>query len=435
MAKKAYGGVSDVAQNGIKIYGGVNDVAQKIVKGYCGVSNVSQQFWPAGEDTQPVLKPAVNWIAGGTYDLDTCPAIMGLLCALHLAKKIFKPLFVRHNGYQNYAIMRREILSYFYSIQGDANTVYVSAAGNNTNGIPKFVVTVYLGTVNNLQRTITAIDENRQYGSKIGTIANVTTTREFTYILNLNTGEITRTDLTISTSWNWVGLKFTGGRFDYTMGMQITNLGMTMYNISMIYDWYWNFNGPTGMADQVDGFMAYKTNTTSGDDTQDAIIDGDRDFLQLPAFLWQTGRNIRIKIGNFERHYTGTTSRSYSSGDFFGVYNGAAGQYSVHGDLLNFQSWNTTSQSPPTVRTLSIYDTSYSEVNLDDVNEFNGETLILDFPATGGWTVNSARKYYGGIANTFFMNFASLAMRFGRVRTGSYDYATYTFEVESIAVQ
>ena len=33
MAKKAYGGVSDVAQNGIKIYGGVSDVAQKIIKG------------------------------------------------------------------------------------------------------------------------------------------------------------------------------------------------------------------------------------------------------------------------------------------------------------------------------------------------------------------------------------------------------------------
>ena len=89
MAKKAYGGVSDVAQNGIKIYGGVNDVAQKIVKGYCEANGVAQQFWPAGEDTQPVLKPAVNWIAGGTYELDTCLAIMGLLGALNLAKKIF----------------------------------------------------------------------------------------------------------------------------------------------------------------------------------------------------------------------------------------------------------------------------------------------------------------------------------------------------------
>ena len=50
MPRKAYGGVSDVARNGIKIYGGVNNIARKIIKGYAGVGGVAQQFWPPGEN-------------------------------------------------------------------------------------------------------------------------------------------------------------------------------------------------------------------------------------------------------------------------------------------------------------------------------------------------------------------------------------------------
>ena len=46
MAKKAYGGVNNLAQNVVKIYGGVENKAQEIVKGYVGVGDVAQQFWP-----------------------------------------------------------------------------------------------------------------------------------------------------------------------------------------------------------------------------------------------------------------------------------------------------------------------------------------------------------------------------------------------------
>lgn len=45
MAKKAYGGVNNVARNIIKIYGGVNNVAQTITKGYAGVADIARQFW------------------------------------------------------------------------------------------------------------------------------------------------------------------------------------------------------------------------------------------------------------------------------------------------------------------------------------------------------------------------------------------------------
>lgn len=48
MAKKAYGGVSDLSKNGIKIYGGVNNLSKKIVSGYVGVGNKSKRFWPPG---------------------------------------------------------------------------------------------------------------------------------------------------------------------------------------------------------------------------------------------------------------------------------------------------------------------------------------------------------------------------------------------------
>ena len=47
MAKKAYVGVSNVAQEIKKIYVGVNGVARNVVKGYVGVNGVAQQFFPS----------------------------------------------------------------------------------------------------------------------------------------------------------------------------------------------------------------------------------------------------------------------------------------------------------------------------------------------------------------------------------------------------
>lgn len=49
MAQKAYGGISNIARNGIKLYGGVNNIARNIIKGYVGDENgIARQFWGRG---------------------------------------------------------------------------------------------------------------------------------------------------------------------------------------------------------------------------------------------------------------------------------------------------------------------------------------------------------------------------------------------------
>lgn len=440
MAKKAYGGVSNVAENGIKIYGGVNNIAQNIVRGYCGVDNVAQQFW--GDSVQPALKPATNWIGGGTYELNTCPAIMGVIGGLHLGYKLCKPYFIRYGAQTYFTNLRNAVINYFLSVQGNANAVYLDFQSGTSNNDPVFYITVNYATIDNLERTISGVTDNTHFGNTYATITErVTMTEYFTMRLNLVSGEITRYGGSSSTSFNWIGVQI-DGTLTSTVRLRITNLGMTTYSVSMIYDWYWDFGSDNPMVDKVDGFNAFAYNTTSAFDG--IWIDRDSSRIDLPAFLFQTGRTVEIFFGEFDRHYYEYTSPSYykyyEPCELVSVYSTNASQYSTHKAAgISFQGWNDNepAENPyPKSNGVGYWGTVGSVYeDYMGVNGLKNKSIQIKLSDTGGWQAQWYQFMYADSGDEgFWLNVNSLYLRIGYSTVGSSNKAAYTFKVKSVAV-
>lgn len=294
MAKKAYGGVSDVAQDGIKIYGGVDNVAQTIVRGYCGVEGVAQQFWPAENTT---VGARTDLTPGGTYELNTCLPVMAMKYALEFIRKVQKPLLNNYGIYTLYQEKKSEIMADFLRNLVDNNIVYItSSASSYSEGL--FSVTFYLGKAENLNRQINQVYTNQTRGNTYATIVNsVSTQKSVSYSFNLTTKTVTRSESSSSSSFTSIGLEIDYSSSTYKIGhdIRITNLGMTMYHIDLIArgDWYWNFDGSTGMYDQIDHLKAF-----AKDGSESSAI-SQLDYIQLPAFIWEPGRVIKVKCANF----------------------------------------------------------------------------------------------------------------------------------------
>ena len=440
MAKKAYGGVSNVAENGIKIYGGVNNIAQNIVRGYCGVDNVAQQFW--GDSVQPALKPATNWIGGGTYELNTCPAIMGVIGGLHLGYKLCKPYFIRYGAQTYFTNLRNAVINYFLSVQGNANTVYLDFQSGTLNDDPVFYVTVDYATIDNLERTISGVTESTHFGNTYATITErVTMTEYFTMRLNLVSGEITRYEGTTGTSFNWIGVVI-DGTLTNTVRLRITNLGMTTYSVSMIYDWYWNFGSDNPMEDKVDGLKAFAYNCSSEFDG--IVVDKRGSSITLPGFLFQTGRTVEIDFGEFDRHYTEYTSpyyKYYEPCELFSIYNSNASQYSTHksaGIILN--GWNDNDPNEPYPKSHGVGLWGQVGATYEDymgVNGLKNKKFQIVLHDTGGWRAGHYQFIYGGSAaddTTFWLNVNNLYFSIGQSRAPGNPTAAYTFKVKSVAV-
>lgn len=436
MAKKAYGGVSDVAQNGIKIYGGVDNVAQTIVRGYCGVEGVAQQFW--GDSVQHELKPAFNWVPGGTYALDTCPPIMGVLGALNLGRKILKPYLIINNALQYYGAFKAAVINKFLSVQGNANVVYVRIYGYMSNNEPYIYALVGYGHVDNLQRTILSTSTSEQYGSTTARIdENIRTTAEFNVRLNLTTGAIAIYDYGLGSSYNWIGVDVDTSSSYATLLIRLTNLGMTMYSVDMIYDWYWNFASDNPLVDEVDGFTGNEYGTEHV--SEGIQIANNNSRIILPAFIWGTGRTIELSIGAFDRQETQYSDYTYYSiGDFISLYNNKASQYSTHISAgVRFDEWSTNDPNKPyptsqgvklTGRTGAVHEQYLG------VNGLKNRKFQIKLPESGGWTAGWFQFIYADSGDdNLWQKPTNLYFRIGNSGAPS-PQTLYKYTVKSVAV-
>jgi len=434
MAKKAYGGVSDVAQNGIKIYGGVDNVAQTIVRGYCGVEGVAQQFW--GNSVQHGLKPAFNWVPGGTHALDTCPPIMGVMGALNLGRKILKPYLIINNALQYYGAFKTAVINKFLSVQGNANVVYTIMHGYTSNGQNYLYFYFLYEHFDNLNRTISSITTSGQFGNTYATISeSLYIQNGFRVSLNLSTGEITIDGLS-GFSYNWIGVRIDRSTYT-TLQIRLTNLGMTMYSVDMIYDWYWNFASDNPLVDEVDGFTGNEYGTVH---VSDGIqIENNNSRIMLPAFIWGTGRTIEINIGAFDRQGTQYSDYTYySAGDFVSLENTSASQYSTHLDAgIRFDGWQTNDPDKPYPTSQGIKlsgRTGTVHEQYLGVNGLLNKKFQIKLPESGGWTAGSFQFIYADSGDdSLWQKPANSYFRIGNSGAPS-SQTIYKYTVKSVAV-
>ena len=380
MSKKAYGGIatelspSGVAKSVTKLYGEVGGVARKVIKGYCEVGGVAHQFWPAENTT---VGARTDLTPGGTYELNTCLPVMAMKFALEFIRKLQKPLLNNYSIYTLYQEKKSEILADFLRNLADNNIVYITcSASSYSEG--SFVITYYLGKAENLNRQIDQVYTPTLSGNTYATIVNsVATQKSVSYSFNLTTKTITRSESQFSSSFTTIGLEIDyGSRGTYAIGhnVRITNLGMTMYRVDAIArgDWLWRFDFGSGMYDQIDHLKAF-----AKDGTESTAI-GEEDYVQMPAFIWEPGRVIKVKCENFSpyayenydlltieehesdfhyydrveydgesagKHYYKCYYRVYPGGNLVGIYVTNASQYST-----GKRGFNVTQTTKPCAR-------------------------------------------------------------------------------------
>ena len=441
MAKKAYGGVNDMARNGTKLYGGVNGVARKIIKGYCGVNGVARQFWPAGEDTQDAMSFATSYAPGGIYELDVCYPIAAISYAIKEACKINKAYYKDRGVYSLIKQYVSTIITHFLSVKGDANVVRIyieSSSYNNGNTY----ITVCYGKVDNLTREVSNVLIDTTYGIKYATLTDdIYLASGFTYAFSQSNhtvrsytsggGYISRMGLYVSTP---------SGSYGEALTILVTNLGMVNYNVSMIYDWYWNLDSlEQPMVDRVDGLIATKYNEGGGG-TQNADINSANENIVLPSFLWAKGRTIQISLGEMDRYYDertweSQTYREYPKGWLFGIFN-TAGYGSQPGTGFYVTNWTTpyyvhSEQKSKIIGQRNYGSTTGSE--LANPNQLSNQLLTIYFDED-----KTTLSTSGNLA-CYIDEAPSLVNRYplkvGRVIPGTTGYeALYKFKVRSIAV-
>lgn len=441
MAKKAYGGVNNIARNGIKIYGGVNNIARKIVKGYAGVNDVARQFWPAGEDTQEGMSPSANYVAGGIYDFDVCLPVMALKYALNEYQKVNLASLKLYGVYDVYKRIKADIITHFLANKGDANVIKISLSQSTYSGGATYIV-VNWDNVNTNNRQISTVTKDMAYGTKYAALAQTIWLSKGVQWIISHTDKSVRYFET-SNSLGYIGMRIDqqySGSYGTGHNLDVSNLGMTMYSVSMIYDWYWNFNGSTGMADQVDGLMATKINT-DGSNTQNAIIADRADRLYLPCFLWEKGRRIEITLGTMNRPYTEIVDITgqdvywtYYAGSLFGIAS-SAGYGSSPGTGFVITQWDTAHSVQPigevksNIRGKKTYG-YYTGLELDSPNALSGAHIIIDLKdnEVSFQAGNYTSKIEEGGYNT-----CKTSLMFGKF-TGSSFNALYQYGIESVAV-
>lgn len=398
MAQKSYCGDNNNKARQIPNIGYCGDEhnkARKLLKGYCGDSNnKARQFWGSGDTSQKVLKPAFNWVPGGTHALDTCPPIMGVMGALNLARKILKPYLIINNALQYYGAFKAAVINKFLSVQGNANVVYVNIYGTAT----ELYMSIYYGHVDNLQRTITSVSTSEQFGSTNASISeSVRTTATFSARLNISTGAITiQENPSYVNSYSWIGVEVDRST-STTLLIRLTNLGMTMYSVDMIYDWYWNFASDNPLVDEVDGFTGNEYGTVQLSDGIQIENNGSR--IMLPAFIWGTGRTIEISIGAFDRQGTQYSDYTYySTGDFISLYTTNASQYSTHLNAgIRFDGWQTNDPDKPYPTSQGIKLSGRAGAVHEQYLGVNGllnKKFQIKLPESGGWTAGSFQFIY-----------------------------------------
>lgn len=303
MSKKAYGGIAtELSPNGVaksvtKLYGEVGGVARKVIKGYCEVGGVAHQFWPAMDTT---VGTRTDLTPGGTYELNTCLPVMAMKFALEFIRKLQKPLLNNFGAYAFYQQKKGEILADFLNNLADNNIVYITNSAGYSSSAASFYISIYLGKAENLNREIANVYTNTTYGNTYATIVNsVTTQKRIDYTFDLLNLTITRSEALFTASFNRIGLEIGYSSESTAHNVRITNLGMTMYHIDLIArgDWYWSFDGSTGMYDQIDHLKAF-----ARDGSESSAI-GRNDWIKLPAFLWERGRTIKIKCERFDPYW------------------------------------------------------------------------------------------------------------------------------------
>lgn len=442
MAKKSYCGDSNNKARQIPDigYGGdEHNKARKLLKGYCGDSNnKARQFWGSGDTSQKVLKPAFNWVPGGTHALDTCPPIMGVMGALNLARKIFKPYLIINNALQYYGAFKTAVINKFLSVQGNANVVYVSIYGTAT----ELYMSIYYGHVDNLQRTILSTSTSEQFGSTNASISeSVRTSATFSVRLNIATGVITiQENPSYVNSYSWIGVVVDRST-STTLLIRLTNLGMTMYSVDMIYDWYWNFASDNPLVDEVDGFTGNEYETEHVSDGIQIVNNNSR--IILPAFIWGTGRTIEINIGAFDRFYIEDTfppptHNYYPSGDFVSLYNTNASQYSTHISAgVRFDVWTTIDPNKPYPQSRAIGLQGWIGTMHDQylgVNGLANKKFQIKLPESGGWTAGSFQFIYADSGDeNLWQKPTNLYFRIGNSGAPS-SQTIYKYTVKSVAV-
>ena len=442
--KTFYVPVSGLSRKAKNWYVPVDGLSRKAIKAYCSENGLSRQFWESTRQ-QGVLKPSVSWAQGSTLELDTCTAMAGLLGALNLGEKLVKPYFIRYGVLSYWERLKDAVLNEFASAPSTTNAVYVDIqSGTSSSDEPLLYFIVRYAALDNLQRTVSSVTTYTHFGNTYASLTEDVRMTDYFYMsLNLATGEVTKTGSgSDSTTYSWIGVQI-DGTLGSTVRLRMTNLGMTMQNVSNDYDWYWDFgSGDSPLVDKVDGFVANESNTTQAFDG--IVIDKASSRIQLPSFVFQTGRTIEIFFGEFDRHYDEYTSPSYykyyEECELASVWSSNVSQYSTHKVAsIVFNGWqdNQQSENPyPKSHGVGLSGSiGNTYENYMGVNGLKDKSIQIKLPDTGGWQAQWYQFMYADSGNdSYFLNVNTNYFRIGYSGATSYDKAAYTFKVKAVAV-
>lgn len=224
MAQKAYGGVNNVARNGIKLYGGVNGVARNIIKGYVGINGVARQFWGAVQKSKHLIQVFdEDYVNGQTYDMGKSSVADTIRYAIE--EWIYLDRYTNILNSDLKDKLKNTINSIIaYANNLNPNADYVVANVNIQSYSPlTYRVNVYIANADTSVTRVSANETINGYRRYISSITGVSLTNMSAFNCLVRTDTVTFEAITTGNS-NFLGTLFNG-----------TNSSLTSKNVGVHY--------------------------------------------------------------------------------------------------------------------------------------------------------------------------------------------------------
>lgn len=366
MAKKAYGGVNNIARNVTKIHGGVNNISRKIYKGYVGVKGVARQFWGILKKIFYINYP-IDYQVGTTYNVTERGNIEKTVRFAIQSYLYMDEYRVNIQTTDNLKAHIEDIILTLNDTLTD-ETDCIVAIGGRTGSTPLWTVEVQIWLLNNFNTSALAVTTNEiKEGFQRYKITSTSAYSVHKYIIVTCTG--TNCDIRVNTSGTTqaqqvIGCKVNTLSASYS-SFQCNNFGneimeMNESSYSKQYLFYWDIKNDQNLIDKcafIKGQHLNGTYSVNGLTVQ-------RGYIIFPSWLWNTmgGCTMRyeFKVRDLTLQYVNGNLQNnrffVNSGN--GVVYRNTGYWGIY-----FGNWFMTSNSD--VNAPSFRDT-YIEISYDN---------------------------------------------------------------------
>lgn len=289
MAKKAYGGVNNVAQNVIKIHGGVNNVSRKIYKGYVGVKGIARQFWGILKKIFYINYP-IDYQVGTTYNVTERADIEKTVRYAIQSYLYMDEYRVNDKTIANFKAHIEDIILTLNETLTDETDCLVSISGRAGSN-PVQTVEIQIWLLNNFDTSALAVTKNeikegyQRY--KITSTGSYSTTKRIyanctSANFNITVGSSsTQVQQMIGSRVYILGVNYSGFQCN-NFGNEIMEINESPY--SKQYLFYWDIKNDQSLIDRcafIKGQHLNGTYSANGLTTQ-------RGYIIFPSWLWNT---------------------------------------------------------------------------------------------------------------------------------------------------